>query len=206
MFVIDSLRGGIGDINGFFCGAINCGLRPNKEQGDLAFIRSEGDSYISAVFTKNRFKAAPIKHTLQYLKNSDSFKGNFILINAKNANAMTGQEGINDITDILSHLPEDIEVKNPIMSSTGVIGYRLPKDKILSGLKNLNFNSKNSEDLSKAILTTDKFEKSLRFKVTLQNGKSFEIAGVANGLAWNDKSFNGNNVMFYCDRCRYSRV
>jgi glutamate N-acetyltransferase/amino-acid N-acetyltransferase len=181
MFKIVSLKGGIGDINGFFCDGINCGLRPEKEHEDLGFIRSEGDSFISAIFTENRFKASPIIHAQRYIEDDGAFEGNFILVNAKNANAMTGKKGVEDIEEILSHLPTTIGIKNPVMSSTGVIGYRLPKDKILSGLESLSFDSKNSKALSRAIMTTDKFNKTLRFKVVLEDGNSFEIAGVAKG-------------------------
>jgi len=83
MFEILSLKNGIANVDGFFCDGINCGLRPNSEQGDLAFIRSDEVCQIATTFTTNRFQAAPIKHALKYGK---QFEGNFILMNAKNAN------------------------------------------------------------------------------------------------------------------------
>ena len=178
MFELFSLKDGIANVDGFYCDGINCGLRPNKEQGDLAFIRSDKLCNIAAVFTTNRFRAAPIKHALQY---GELFEGNFILINAKNANAMTGRKGVEDIKDILSHLPKEINAINPIMSSTGVIGYRLPKEKIIDGIKKLNFNAKNSDAAANAILTTDTFKKELCFEVVLDSGKSFKIAALAKG-------------------------
>ncbi len=178
MFEILSLKNGIANVKGFFCDGVNCGLRPNSTQGDLAYIRSDEICNIAATYTTNRFCAAPIKHALKYGK---IFEGNFILINAKNANALTGKKGIEDIEEILSHLPKDLNIKNPIMSSTGVIGYRLPKDKIINGLKNLDFNAKNSNNLANAILTTDSFKKELCFKVVLEDGSYFTIAAVAKG-------------------------
>ncbi len=176
MFKIISLKNGIDNLDSFFCNGLNCGLRPNKNQGDLAFIRSSKECIISATYTTNKFAAAPIKHSLKYGK---TFIGDFILINAKNANAMTGKKGIEDIKDILKEIP--IKVINPVMSSTGVIGYRLPKDKIINGLKKFDFNSKNSDATSNAILTTDKFKKELCFEVILENGTSFKIAAIAKG-------------------------
>ena len=178
MFEILSLKNGISNVDGFYCDGINCGLRPNSNQGDLAYIRSDKICNIAAVYTTNRFCAAPIKHALRYGKN---FEGNFVLINAKNANAMTGKKGIEDIEDILSNLPSNLNIVNPIMSSTGVIGYRLPKEKILDGLNKLDFSAKNSDKLANAILTTDSFKKELCFKVTLKDGKSFNVAAVAKG-------------------------
>ena len=178
MFELLSLKEGIANVDGFYCDGINCGLRPNKEQGDLAFIRSDEICNIAAVFTTNRFRAAPIKHALKF---GEVFEGNFILINAKNANAMTGTKGVEDIEEILSHLPKEINAINPIMSSTGVIGYRLPKEKIINGLKKLDFNAKNSDAAANAILTTDTFKKELCFEVILDSGKSFKIAAIAKG-------------------------
>ena len=176
MFEILSIKDGLENIQGFFCGGLNCGLRPNTEQGDLAFIRSEVPCLVTATYTTNRFFAAPIKHTKEY---GEIFESDFVLINAKNANAMTGQKGIEDIRDILSQIP--IDVKNPVMSSTGVIGYRLKKDKIIDGVKRFDFNSKDSDALATSIMTTDKFKKELCFKVTLKDGSSFTIAAVAKG-------------------------
>ena len=57
---------------------------------------------------------------------------NFILVNTKNANAMTGERGLQDIDEILDALKVRFsQVQNPIMSSTGVIGQYLPKEKII---------------------------------------------------------------------------
>ena len=178
MFEILSLKNGIENVSGFFCDGVNCGLRPNSEQGDLAFIRSEKISNIAAVYTTNRFAAAPIQHALRYGK---VFEGNFILMNAKNANAMTGKKGIEDIEEILDALPKELELVNPVMSSTGVIGYRLPKEKIFAGIEKLDFNAKNSDAAATSIMTTDQFKKELCFQVTLEGGSSFTIAAIAKG-------------------------
>jgi len=178
MFQILSLKNGIANVDGFYCDGINCGLRPDSKQGDLAFIRSDKICNIVASYTTNRFCSAPIKHALRYGKN---FEGNFVLINAKNANAMTGQKGVEDIEEILKHLPKELNAINPIMSSTGVIGYKLPKEKIISGIKRLNFNAKNSDTTATSIMTTDKFKKELCFKVTLEDGSCFTVAAIAKG-------------------------
>lgn len=183
MFQILSLKNGLDNVSGFFSGSTNVGLRtkPNDDgslDGDVAFIRSEVPCDVVARFTTNRFQAAPIKHFLKYPAN---FKTDFILINAKNANAMTGAKGIEDIDTIFSSLKEKLSLTNPIMSSTGVIGYRLPLDKISSAFDKFDFNSQNSEQTAKAIMTTDSFKKEICFKVTMDDGSSFHIAAIAKG-------------------------
>lgn len=178
MFEILSLKNGIANVAGFYCDGVNCGLRPDENQGDLAFIRSDKLCQITATYTTNRFTAAPIKHALKYGK---SFEGNFVLVNAKNANAMTGKKGIEDIEEILSHIPKELDIVNPLMSSTGVIGYRLPKGKIISGIEKLDFSAKESNAAARAIMTTDQFKKELCFKIILEDGQSFHIAAIAKG-------------------------
>jgi glutamate N-acetyltransferase/amino-acid N-acetyltransferase len=172
------LEHGLENVQGFYCGATNVGMRPDKEQGDVAFIRSNVACDISAVFTSNTFQAAPIKHFQKYPKD---FQTDFVLINAKNANALTGQKGIDDIEEIMSALASKQKVLNPVMSSTGVIGYRLPIDKISSAFDTLNFNAKNSHHTARAIMTTDSFKKELAYKVELEDGSSFNIAAICKG-------------------------
>ena len=184
-FSLVSLKNGLENVQGFFCGATNVGMRaiaentPSQEiDGDVAFIRSAVPCNISAVFTSNTFQAAPIKHFQKYPKD---FQTNFVLINAKNANAMTGDKGIEDIETIMSHLSSNHSVLNPVMSSTGVIGYRLPIDKITSAFERLDFKAKNSHQTARAIMTTDSFKKELAYKVTLEDGHSFNIAAICKG-------------------------
>ena len=185
MYKIISLEKGLENVQGFFCGATNVGMRTNPANsgvsdvdGDVAFIRSEVPCDISAVFTSNTFQAAPLKHFQKYPKD---FKTDFVLINAKNANAMTGEKGIEDIDSILSALSSKIEVLNPVMSSTGVIGYRLAKDKITSAFDTFDFSASNSHKTARAIMTTDSFKKELAYKVVLESGESFNIAAICKG-------------------------
>ena len=185
MFKLFPLENGLENVKGFFSGATNVGMRTNPANsgvsdidGDVAFIRSQTPCDISAVFTSNTFQAAPIKHFQKY---PQGFQTDFVLINAKNANAMTGEKGIEDIDNILSTLNTKIDVHNPVMSSTGVIGYRLPIDKITSAFDTLDFSASNSHKAARAIMTTDSFKKELAYKVELENGESFNIAAICKG-------------------------
>ena len=85
----------IGAVDGFFCDGVSAGLK--KDGLDVGFIYSDKVCDVAAIFTQNRFQAAPIKH---FQKHAIT-KSNFILVNSKNANAMTGKEGIEDIEEIL---------------------------------------------------------------------------------------------------------
>ncbi|HEY9189450.1 MAG TPA: bifunctional glutamate N-acetyltransferase/amino-acid acetyltransferase ArgJ [Sulfurovum sp.] len=185
MFKVLPLENGLENVQGFFCGATNVGMRKKPANsddreldGDVAFIRSSTPCDIAAVFTSNTFQAAPIKHFQRYPK---GFQTDFVLINAKNANAMTGEKGIEDIDTIMSVLSDKQAVLNPVMSSTGVIGYRLPVDKITSAFDALDFHASNSHQTARAIMTTDSFKKELAYKVALADGSAFHIAAICKG-------------------------
>ncbi len=177
MFNLFSIKGGLSTVQGFYCDGVNVGMKDSQD-GDVAFIRSDTPCEITARFTSNKFQAAPIKHYQQYEKD---FKTDFILMNAKNANAMTGEQGVKDIEAILETLQKHQKVQNPIMSSTGVIGYRLNQEKIGSAFAKFDYHAKNSDKTARAIMTTDSFKKELAFKIELDDGGSFNLAGICKG-------------------------
>ncbi len=178
MFKILPLKGGLENIKGFYFQGVNSGLKPNNEP-DLGFIRSDEEVDVEALFTTNRFQAAPIKHFQKYPK---GFKTNFLLLNSKNANAMTGEKGIEDIEELFETLKEKFpNIKNPIMSSTGVIGYRLNKEKIKKAFDKFSFQTRDSDSIARAIMTTDSFKKEMALEVRLSNNESFKIAAICKG-------------------------
>ena len=191
MFTILPIKGLIDQIDGFYCDGIHAGLKPNGNF-DLGFIYSDTPCDVEAIFTLNKFQAAPLKHYQRYEKD---FKTNFVLINSKNANALTGEKGIEDINTIFSSL--DFELINPIMSSTGVIGSPLPIEKIVAGAKSFNLSAKNCENLSRAIMTTDAYPKTCMYEVKLEDGSSFKIGSVAKGAGM----INPNLATMLCFIC-----
>ena len=191
MFTILPIKGYIDQIDGFYCDGIHAGLKPNGNN-DLGFIYTKEACTVAAVFTENRFQAAPLKHFLQY---GENFKTNFVLINSKNANALTGKKGIESINTLFSQL--DFDLINPVMSSTGVIGNPLPIEKIVAGAKKFDLTAKNGENLSKAIMTTDAYPKTCMYDVKLENGTSFKIGAVAKGAGM----INPNLATMLCFIC-----
>ncbi len=174
MYKIVQTQGGVCLAEGFFADGVSAGLKPNGAK-DMAFIYSQSLCDIASVFTTNKMAAAPIKH----FKAKGSFETNFVLVNSKNANAITGDAGVEDIDDIVQTLPQ--VVCNPIMSSTGVIGVRLPKEKIIAGAKLFNLSKKEPHNAAEAIMTTDTFSKEMALRVELADGSSFNIGAMAKG-------------------------
>ncbi|MDK2042298.1 bifunctional glutamate N-acetyltransferase/amino-acid acetyltransferase ArgJ [Aliarcobacter butzleri] len=191
MFTILPIKGFFDQIDGFYCDGIHAGLKPNGNN-DLGFIYTKEACTVAAVFTENKFQAAPLKHFLQY---GENFKTNFVLINSKNANALTGRKGIESINTLFSQL--DFDLINPVMSSTGVIGNPLPIEKLIAGAKKFDLTVKNGENLSKAIMTTDAYPKTCMYEVKLQDGTSFKIGAVAKGAGM----INPNLATMLCFIC-----
>lgn len=202
MFDIIPISGGICAIDGIYCDGVSAGLKASGA-ADVAFIYSDKMLSIEALFTQNRFKAAPLRHFLREKEAILSKGSNFVLINTKNANAMTGARGESDVDEILDALKTQFpQVQNPIMSSTGVIGQYLPKEKIIDSFTKFDLSARNATNAANAILTTDRFAKEIALQVDLWDSKdalgdcddfkngdssgnlhksSFRIAGFAKG-------------------------
>ena len=180
MFKITPLELGLQNVEGFYFDGVNSGFK--KEGNDLGFICADEPFAVSAIFTSNKFQAAPIRHFKRAQERAGGeLKTNFILVNSKNANSMTGEQGIADIDEIFSELGKKSALINPVMSSTGVIGYRLKKEKIIAAAQNFNLSARNSDALATAIMTTDTIKKELAYEISLENGEKFHIAAVCKG-------------------------
>ena len=199
MFSIFPIKGTISDIDGFYCDGVSANLKPNNAL-DIGFIYSDTLCNVEAIFTNNNFKAAPLRHFLNYEQN---FQTNFVLLNSKNANAMTGKNGIDDIDEIFSSLNKKFtDIQNPIMSSTGVIGVPIPKEKIINSALTFDLTAKNGQSLSEAIMTTDSFPKNCFYEVKLENGDSFKIGAIAKGAGM----INPNLATMLCFICTDANI
>ncbi|MGP1561055.1 MAG: bifunctional glutamate N-acetyltransferase/amino-acid acetyltransferase ArgJ [Helicobacteraceae bacterium] len=167
---IYSVEGGVCAVSGFFAGGTSAGLKGGGRL-DLAYIKSSEPCVWGGVFTSNKFKAAPLIDALS--KQDQLIDG--VIINSKNANAMTLEAGLQDVREILAGLDGTW-----LMSSTGVIGRRLPKDKIKSALAKLSFDETNSAAAQEAIMTTDSFQKHIALRVQTNSGE-FTIGAMAKG-------------------------
>ncbi len=174
---IRPVEGGVCAAAGFYADGISAGLKKNGAK-DMAFIHSDAPCEVASVFTTNKMTAAPIRH----FRAKGAFQTNFVLINARNANAMTGKAGIADIDEVLAAASERFDgLLNPVMSSTGVIGVRLPKAKLIAGMEQFDLSRRDAAAASRAIMTTDTFPKTIAFEVTLEDGSSFRIGAMAKG-------------------------
>ena len=152
-----------------------------KKRDDIALIEITDGSVTSAAFTQNRFCAAPVQISKNHLSKS---KPRYCLINAGNANAGTGEDGLSNSKAICRELAKITNCnENEILPfSTGVIGEDLPVEKINKVLPQLVKNL--SEDcwanVAKSIMTTDTTPKAVSSQISIANS-TVSITGIAKG-------------------------
>ncbi|MBO4872794.1 MAG: bifunctional glutamate N-acetyltransferase/amino-acid acetyltransferase ArgJ [Lachnospiraceae bacterium] len=178
------IGGGVTAPLGFLAGAAYAGVKnPNKksEKPDVAVLYSETPCACAACFTRNKFCAAPVLLGREVLKKG---KARAIVINSGNANAATGEQGIKDAKAVeeaaekLLGLGED-EV---FVCSTGVIGKRLPYERVIRGVEQIvpNMGREKGTDAAWAIMTTDTVRKESAYELKLSGG-TVRIGAMAKG-------------------------
>lgn len=166
---------------GFVASGVRAGIR--KKRPDLGLIVAEDGATAAAVFTQNKFQAAPVVLSKASLKKS---KGRLkaVVVNAGCANAVTGKEGLDAAKRCRTRAAELLQCdENEIfLASTGVIGVVLPDKKVRDFLPDAvaRLSTTGVEALSHAILTTDVGPKVAQASFTI-DGKRGRLVGVAKG-------------------------
>jgi glutamate N-acetyltransferase/amino-acid N-acetyltransferase len=172
--------GGITSPRGFRASGLHCGIKRMKK--DLALFVSDVPAACGATFTQNRVPAAPVVLDREQLARSPFIRA--IVVNSGNANACTGDRGMEDARAMLSATARALRVHESEVhvSSTGVIGQFLPMDRIAHGIVSAvpALSKEGGEAAAEAILTTDTFVKQLAVETVL-NGVPVTLGGMAKG-------------------------
>ncbi len=175
------IKGGVTAPQGYLASGVAAGIKPRGP--DLAVLFSSQPAVGAAVFTLNRVQAAPVVLSRKHL-NAAKGKVRAVLLNSGCANACTGENGMRDALisarSLASHL--DIDAREVLVASTGVIGMPLPIHKVLKGISAAvsALSSRGGEAAARAIMTTDTRMKSCSVETKL-GGKRLRIGGMAKG-------------------------
>ena len=136
MSPVDSVDG-VTAPSGFRASGVTAGLKLSGKP-DIALVVNDGPLRNAAgVFTGNRVKAAPVRWCEQIFTGTGGFTPALaaVILNSGGANACTGPPGYADTVATAEHLAAELAVGSTQIAvcSTGLIGERLPMDKILSG-------------------------------------------------------------------------
>jgi glutamate N-acetyltransferase / amino-acid N-acetyltransferase len=166
---------------GFLASSVACGIR--RARPDLSLIVSDRPCSAAAVFTRNLVVAAPIVASREALRASGGF-ARAIVVNSGNANACTGDAGLAAARDTARAAARLLQVDESevLVASTGVIGQRLPVERLLEGLPGAvaTLSVEGGADAANAILTTDTRTKESVRRVTTARG-TYTIGGMAKG-------------------------
>ena len=177
---------------GFSVSGTHVGIKPsNTRFPDLAIIASDRPCSSAAVFTKNKFQAAPVTFSREMLHKRSGEGIRAVVINSGKANAVTGKGGLDDATRMASAIDSSLEPSTSpsgtIVMSTGVIGQRLPIDKITAaipkGISHLSSTHDAWLTTARAICTTDTFPKllSTTFSLPSSPNATYSLAGMTKG-------------------------
>jgi glutamate N-acetyltransferase/amino-acid N-acetyltransferase len=180
---VKEISGGVCAPKGFMAGGIRCGIKASSQKKDLALIYSEKSCNAAAMFTTNKVKAGCIQVSQKNVKDG---KLRAIIANSGNANACTGQAGL-DAALRMAQLSADalgISAEDTAVASTGVIGVPLPIDVIEKNIGALKASLRGDEtghsDALEAIMTTDTRKKEIAVEIEI-DGKSVRIGAMAKG-------------------------
>jgi glutamate N-acetyltransferase / amino-acid N-acetyltransferase len=174
---------------GFVAGASTCGIKQSGRP-DLAMIAtSAGPLAVAGVFTTNTFAAAPVRLSQRNLGPTHAGVARAIVATSGSANAATGSDGDTDqerIGDaVASALGFGGDVVHVLHLSTGVIGTRLPVDKVVDGIAALAPRLAATDDAllaaAEALRTTDSRTKVATTTVRLSSG-DITVSGIAKGV------------------------
>jgi glutamate N-acetyltransferase / amino-acid N-acetyltransferase len=164
---------------GFVAAGCHAGIK--KKRHDMALIATDDRKPVTAVavFTQNKFVAPPVTLDRARLAASGG-KAAAIIVNSGNANAGTGAEGMADAEAMARAAAEalGLDEGHVLVSSTGIIGARLPMDIILAATPKLakKLSVSGAHDAARGILTTDHVAKE-----AVVRGSTFTLGGMAKG-------------------------
>jgi glutamate N-acetyltransferase/amino-acid N-acetyltransferase len=162
-----------------------CGVKRNPNKRDLALAVSDRPASAVGVFTTNRVCAAPVQ-VCRALLPSESVRA--VVVNSGNANACTGEGGLADAREMCARVAEALGVgpEQVLVCSTGVIGRRLPMEKIREGIDAIagraRADRESFQEAAEGILTTDTRTKIAARTVETASG-TIRVAGFAKGAA-----------------------
>ncbi len=172
---------------GVFCDIKRLGTGKGSNKGkkrDLALIVSAVPATVAGTFTTNRVCAAPVKVCVQRVKRGWA---QAIVVNSGNANACTGQQGLQDalaMAEIAARAVAPLQAKDVLVASTGRIGVTLPMPNVKAGITAaaslLDSAEASAHHAAEAIMTSDTRPKEVAVEFQL-GGQTVRLGGICKG-------------------------
>lgn len=167
-------------VPGFAANGIRAGIKEDGRK-DLSLMYSFCPAAAAGVFTTNAFRAAPVILDMERLKAGEA---QAVLANSGNANAATGPQGLRDARAMAKAAAAALRIpeRRVLVASTGIIGKRLPLEKIRKGIPPLvkGLHAEGIADAQEGIMTTDRFPK-IEYRKRFIAEKDVTFCGIAKG-------------------------
>ena len=167
---------------GFTAAGVACGIK-DSGRPDVAIIAADCDAAAAMVTTRNQVVGAPVIRARRIWPNGCG-PMRAIVINAGNSNVCTGKAGVRDADAMAARTARLIgtDADKVMVASTGIIGHRLPMDKVRKGIDAAaaSLGKRNDSAALQAIMTTDTREKSAVVQTRIDR-KLVTVAGMAKG-------------------------
>jgi len=179
---IKCIKGGVCSAKGFRAAGVGAAIK-YAGRNDVALVVADEPCSAAAVFTTNKVAAAPVIYDRQAVR---AGRIQAILANSGCANACTGEGGAKDaeLSALIAAGELGIDPKLVLVASTGVIGRRLPMDRLAAGAKAaakvLGRTPDHGLAVAKAVMTTDTKPKEACATVTI-GGKKVTVGGCSKG-------------------------
>lgn len=177
---------------GFTAYVANVGIKDDTD--DFTVVLARGEPTSAAVFTQSRFAGPSVLVSRQRRSSAHA-----VVVISKNANVATGQQGLDDSTEI-SHLVAKqlgLADDNVLIASTGVIGRTLPMNHIRTGIAAMQgHNTTSADDIARAIMTTDTVAKIASATIA---GSAARVVGVAKGVGMIEPNMATLIAMIFTD-------
>lgn len=176
------VKGGVCSAKGFRAAGVAAEIK-YKGRNDVALIVADEPCAAAAVFTTNKVAAAPVLYDREIVRGG---KVQAILANSGCANACTGEQGMKDakLSALVTAGELGIDPRHVLVASTGVIGRRIPMDRLMAGMKlaksALGTTYEHGLAAEKAVMTTDTKPKQACAKVAI-GGKTVTVGGMSKG-------------------------
>ncbi|MYB42976.1 MAG: bifunctional glutamate N-acetyltransferase/amino-acid acetyltransferase ArgJ [Chloroflexi bacterium] len=178
---MEELPGGLTAPAGWLAGGVYTGIRSYgpEPRFDLGLLLSERPATAAALFTRNAVVGAPVTLTRERVARGAA---RALVVNSGNSNVATGAAGDADAERMaeLAAAALGVAAADVLVASTGVIGRRLPMDRIEAGIGEIELTREGGAQFARAMMTTDTRPKEQALRVEA-GGRSYIVGGAAKG-------------------------
>jgi glutamate N-acetyltransferase / amino-acid N-acetyltransferase len=173
--------GGVTAAQGFRAGNTACGIKSDAGLPDLALLAADGPCAAAGTFTTSKTASHTVLLDREKLASTGGH-AQAVVVNSGNANCSNGEQGMLDARRMADVTAQKLGIDPSLVlvSSTGIIGRRLPIDKVEKGVAQIEVHPDGGPDFAQGIITTDTRTKTIAVEFIVE-GKTVRLGGSTKG-------------------------